>query len=154
MELSSSWEAASCSATKESPNILWNTKVHATADTSEYATNVLNEVLEERLICCRLWSARSPDLNPSDFYLYWRLKAKCIQIILTHWMNLSISIVKLFHLSRSVNSNSSFQQTSYLFNTKRETLQASTVMMSSCKLFIFFKNSMSVIIMHGILVRI
>jgi hypothetical protein len=153
MEVSPSREAASYSATKEFPNILWNTEVHATADTGDYCTNVLNEVWEDRLIWCRLWPTRSPDLNPPDFYLQRSLKAKCIQIIPTHWINLSISIMKLLHLSRSVNSNSSFQETSYLFNTKRET-QASTVMMRFCKLFIFFKNNMSVFIMCGILVRI
>jgi hypothetical protein len=31
-----------------------------------YFINVLNEVSEGRLTNCRLWSARSPDLNPRD----------------------------------------------------------------------------------------
>jgi hypothetical protein len=42
----------------------------ATAHTATYSINVLNEVSENRLISCGLWPARSPDLNPCDFYLW------------------------------------------------------------------------------------
>jgi hypothetical protein len=41
----------------------------ATAHTDIYSINVLNKVFEDRLISCRLWPERSPDLNPWDFYL-------------------------------------------------------------------------------------
>jgi hypothetical protein len=42
----------------------------ATAHTATYSKNVLNEVFEKRLISRGLWPARSPDLNPCDFYLW------------------------------------------------------------------------------------
>jgi hypothetical protein len=45
----------------------------ATAHTATYSINVLNKVFEDRLISCRLWPARSPDLNPCDFYLWGNL---------------------------------------------------------------------------------
>jgi hypothetical protein len=48
----------------------------ATAHTATYSINVLNEVFENRLISHRLWPARSPDLNPCDFYLWGNLKDK------------------------------------------------------------------------------
>jgi hypothetical protein len=48
----------------------------ATADTATYSINVLNEVFENRLISRGLWPARSPDLNPFDFYLWGNLKDK------------------------------------------------------------------------------
>jgi hypothetical protein len=48
----------------------------ATANTVTYSINVLNEVFENRLISCGLWPARSPDLNPCDFYLWGNLKDK------------------------------------------------------------------------------
>jgi hypothetical protein len=41
----------------------------ATAHTVTYSINILNKVFEDRLISCRLWPARSPDLIPCDFYL-------------------------------------------------------------------------------------
>jgi inhibitor of nuclear factor kappa-B kinase subunit alpha len=47
-----------------------------TAHTATYSINVLNEVFEDRLISCGLWPARSPDLNPCDFYLWRNLKDK------------------------------------------------------------------------------
>jgi hypothetical protein len=48
----------------------------ATAHTADYSINVLNEVFEDRLISRGLWPARSPDLNPCDFYLWGNLKDK------------------------------------------------------------------------------
>jgi hypothetical protein len=45
-------------------------QVGATAHTATYSINVLNEVFEG------LWPARSPDLNPCDFYLCGNLKDK------------------------------------------------------------------------------
>jgi inhibitor of nuclear factor kappa-B kinase subunit alpha len=48
----------------------------ATAHTATYSINVLNEVFENRLISRGLWPARSPDLNPCDFYLWGNLKDK------------------------------------------------------------------------------
>jgi inhibitor of nuclear factor kappa-B kinase subunit alpha len=48
----------------------------ATSHTAMYSINVLNKVFEDRLISCRLWPARSPDLNPCDFYLWGNLKDK------------------------------------------------------------------------------
>jgi inhibitor of nuclear factor kappa-B kinase subunit alpha len=47
----------------------------ATAHTLTYAISVLNEVFEDRL-SRGLWPARSPDLNPCDFYLWGNLKDK------------------------------------------------------------------------------
>lgn len=44
-----------------------------TAHTASYSIHVLNEVFEDRLMSCRLWHARSPVLNPYDFYL-WRMQ--------------------------------------------------------------------------------
>jgi hypothetical protein len=41
-----------------------------------YSINVLNKVFENRLISRGLWPARSPDLNPCDFYLWGDLKDK------------------------------------------------------------------------------
>jgi hypothetical protein len=46
----------------------------STAHTVTYSMNVLNEVFENRLINRGLWPARSPDLNPCDFYLWGNLK--------------------------------------------------------------------------------
>jgi hypothetical protein len=51
-------------------------KYSATAHTGSYSINVLNEVFENRLISRGLWPARSPDLNPCDFYLWVNLKDK------------------------------------------------------------------------------
>jgi hypothetical protein len=48
----------------------------ATAHTATYSINDLNKVFEDRLISHRLWPARSPDLNPCDFYLQGNLKTK------------------------------------------------------------------------------
>jgi inhibitor of nuclear factor kappa-B kinase subunit alpha len=48
----------------------------ATAHTATYCINVLNEVFANRLISRGLWPARSPDLNPCDFYLWGNLKDK------------------------------------------------------------------------------
>jgi hypothetical protein len=48
----------------------------ATGHTGNYSINVLNEVFEDRLISGGLWPARSPDLNPCDFYLLGNLKDK------------------------------------------------------------------------------
>jgi hypothetical protein len=46
------------------------TKAHS----ANYSMNVLNEVSEDSLIGQRLWPARSPGLNPCDFYLWGNLK--------------------------------------------------------------------------------
>jgi hypothetical protein len=46
----------------------------ATAHTATYSIIVFNEVFEDRLISRGLWPARSPDLNPYDFYLLGNLK--------------------------------------------------------------------------------
>jgi hypothetical protein len=48
----------------------------ATAHTATYSIKVLNKVFEDRLISRRLWPARSPDLNPCDFYLWGNQKDK------------------------------------------------------------------------------
>jgi hypothetical protein len=48
----------------------------ATAPTATYSINVLNEVFEDRLVSHGLWPARSPCLNPCDFYLWGNLKDK------------------------------------------------------------------------------
>jgi hypothetical protein len=48
----------------------------ATKHTANYSTNVLNKVFEDRLISRGLRPARSPDLNPCDFYLWGNLKYK------------------------------------------------------------------------------
>jgi inhibitor of nuclear factor kappa-B kinase subunit alpha len=48
----------------------------ATAHTATYSINVLNEVFENRLMSHGLWPARSPDLNPCDFYLWGNIKDK------------------------------------------------------------------------------
>jgi hypothetical protein len=47
-----------------------------TAHTATYSFNVLNEVFDDRLISHGLWSARSPDLNPCDFYQWGNQKDK------------------------------------------------------------------------------
>jgi hypothetical protein len=52
----------------------------ATAHTATYSINVSNEVFEDRLISRELWPARSPDLNPCDFYLWGNLKDKVYSI--------------------------------------------------------------------------
>jgi hypothetical protein len=48
----------------------------ATAHTTTYSINVLNEVVGNRLISRGLWPARSPYLNPCDFYLWGNPKGK------------------------------------------------------------------------------
>jgi inhibitor of nuclear factor kappa-B kinase subunit alpha len=48
----------------------------ATAHIATYSIHVLNKVFEDRLISRGLWPARSPDLNPCDFYLWESLKDK------------------------------------------------------------------------------
>jgi inhibitor of nuclear factor kappa-B kinase subunit alpha len=48
----------------------------ATAHTANCSIDVLNKVHEDRLISCTSWPARSPDLNPCDFYLWGYLKDK------------------------------------------------------------------------------
>jgi hypothetical protein len=48
----------------------------AAAHTATCSINVLNEVSENRLISRGLWPARSPALNPCDFYLWGNLKDK------------------------------------------------------------------------------
>jgi hypothetical protein len=51
-----------------------------------YISNVLTEVFEDRLISCKLWLARSPDLNPCDFYLWGNIEDNLYPIISTYWM--------------------------------------------------------------------
>jgi hypothetical protein len=63
----------------------------AAATLCYYSINALSKVSEDGLISYRLWPARAPNLNPCDFYLLGT-PPKCIQIILTHWMNLSTSV--------------------------------------------------------------
>jgi inhibitor of nuclear factor kappa-B kinase subunit alpha len=48
----------------------------ATAHTPTYSINALSKVFEDRMIIRGLWPARSPDLNPCDFYLWGNLKDK------------------------------------------------------------------------------
>jgi hypothetical protein len=50
----------------------------ATANIANYANNVLNYVFEDTLISCRLWPARSQDLNPYDFYLWGNLEKQSV----------------------------------------------------------------------------
>jgi hypothetical protein len=48
----------------------------ATVHTATYFINVSNEVFEDRLKSRGLWPARSPNINPCDFYLRGNLKDK------------------------------------------------------------------------------
>jgi hypothetical protein len=41
-----------------------------------YSINILTKVFKDRLISHKLSPARSPDLNPHDFYLWGNLKDK------------------------------------------------------------------------------
>jgi hypothetical protein len=43
---------------------------------ANYSINVLNKVTEGKLICHRLWPARSPDLYPCDLSVWGNLKNK------------------------------------------------------------------------------
>jgi hypothetical protein len=44
-------------------------QIDATAHTGNNSMNVLAETVGERVLRQGLWPARSPDLNPCDFYL-------------------------------------------------------------------------------------
>ena len=46
----------------------------ATAHTSSKSMDYIRKVFKDRLISKPLWPARSPDLNPLDFYLWGKLK--------------------------------------------------------------------------------
>jgi hypothetical protein len=51
----------------------------ATAHTATYSVNVSNKVFENKLISRVLWPARSPGLNPCDFYLWGNLRQSVVK---------------------------------------------------------------------------
>jgi hypothetical protein len=53
----------------------WFQQDGATAHTPNNATKLLNEIFGERVISRNLWPPQSPDLTPSDFYLWGAAKS-------------------------------------------------------------------------------
>jgi hypothetical protein len=95
----------------------------AIAHTTNYAIDALNEVFTGRLINHRLWTARSPDLNPCDLYLWGNLKKQSVlNYPHTHWMNLCTETITFIEVSElKLVSNNLFKKLGSLLKSRRET---------------------------------
>jgi hypothetical protein len=54
----------------------WFQQDSATAHTARMSTQSLSDVFGDRIISSGIWAARSPDLNPCDFFFWGSLKDK------------------------------------------------------------------------------
>jgi hypothetical protein len=115
----------------------------AAAHIADYSSNVLNKAFENRLILCRLWPARFPDLNPSDFYLWGNVKNKVYSDNYRVLNKLKFNICETiaFVSELEVVSNSLFKGLKSLFKSRREIFGGSTVMLNSFKQFVYLRNA-------------
>jgi hypothetical protein len=90
-----------------------------------YSINVLTEVFEDRLINRKLWPAKSPDVNPCDFYLWENLKDK-VYSNNPHTLDKTITSLEVNKLKLV----SMFSRDMKFYNSRREAFSASTVMVS------------------------